>query len=137
MDRLIPGSVRLLKQGKRVLHPAVKGGYNACVDLQCLTDYVNSCISNSPSSIPIKCPVRVLHGKKDPIVPYQNSVNFVKKLQSKDVKLQLLDDQGHNIQLIPEVIGMLDDLLSKNPDRQEEDERDEPPRQYQARNSKL
>jgi len=117
MDRLVTGSVRLLKQGKRVLHPAMKGGYDACVDLHCLTDYVRLCVSNSMQTISgIKCPVKIVHGKKDTLVPYANSI----KLQSQltNCELALVDDAGHSIGMCPQFVRMLDDLLAYVPAEQ-------------------
>lgn len=47
--------------------------------------------------IPVACPVRLLHGMKDPDVPWQTSLALVERLQSPDVEVTLLKDGDHRL----------------------------------------
>ena len=66
--------------------------------------------------LPIKCPVRLLHGMNDETIPFKNSVNIAEKLVSGDVEVRLIKNADHrfssdeNLTMIGKV---LDELLSK------------------------
>ncbi|HEX7966723.1 MAG TPA: alpha/beta hydrolase [Stellaceae bacterium] len=47
--------------------------------------------------IPIACPVRLLHGMKDPDVPWQTSLAFAERLESDDVQVTLVKDGDHRL----------------------------------------
>jgi pimeloyl-ACP methyl ester carboxylesterase len=47
--------------------------------------------------IPLRCPVRLLHGMKDPDVPWQRSLALAEKLTSTDVEITLLKDGDHRL----------------------------------------
>ena len=49
------------------------------------------------SSIPIACPVRLLHGMKDPDVPWQTSLALAGRLASEDVQITLVKDGDHRL----------------------------------------
>jgi len=49
------------------------------------------------SDIPLRCPVRLLHGMKDPDVPWQQSLALARKLASSDVQIILLKDGDHRL----------------------------------------
>lgn len=70
-----------------------------------------NCVCRVSNRVPIECPVRIVHGRKDPVcpklcispilnpfqlVPYQNSIKLFEQLTSKDKDLSLTDD-GHFI----------------------------------------
>lgn len=48
-------------------------------------------------SIPIHCPVRLLHGMDDKEVPFDISVELAKHLQSDDVNVTLIKDGSHRL----------------------------------------
>jgi len=50
-----------------------------------------------PGPIPIRCPVRLLHGTKDPDVPWQLSVELADALASSDVVVTLIKDGDHRL----------------------------------------
>jgi len=50
-----------------------------------------------PGPIPIGCPVRLLHGTKDPDVPWQLSVELADALASTDVMVTLIKDGDHRL----------------------------------------
>ncbi len=47
--------------------------------------------------IPIRCPVRLLHGLDDEDVPWQVSRNLIEMLESEDVALTLVKGGGHRL----------------------------------------
>ena len=49
------------------------------------------------STIPVICPVRLLHGMQDYVVPYQASLATLAKLKSKDVHVSLVKDGDHSL----------------------------------------
>jgi pimeloyl-ACP methyl ester carboxylesterase len=48
-------------------------------------------------SLPIACPVRLLHGMEDPDVPWQTSVRLAERLQSRDVTVTLIAGGDHRL----------------------------------------
>ena len=49
--------------------------------------------------IDIKCPIWIIHGLKDPVVNYECSIKFAKKVESKNVKLFLEENMNHDLTL--------------------------------------
>jgi pimeloyl-ACP methyl ester carboxylesterase len=47
--------------------------------------------------IPLRCPVRLLHGMRDPDVPWQTSLALAEKLESRDVAVTLVKDGDHRL----------------------------------------
>ena len=47
--------------------------------------------------IDIKCPIRIIHGLKDELVPYEYSLKFSEKVESQDVKLYIEKNMNHNL----------------------------------------
>ncbi|KAM6223977.1 palmitoyl-protein thioesterase ABHD10, mitochondrial [Rhynchocyon petersi] len=72
------------------------------------------CLLHSP--IPVHCPIRLLHGMKDDIVPWQTSMQIADRVISTDVDVILRKDSHHrmkekaDIQLI---VYTIDDLIDK------------------------
>jgi pimeloyl-ACP methyl ester carboxylesterase len=50
-----------------------------------------------PGPIPIRCPVRLLHGTADPDVPWSLSVELAAALESADVVVTLIKDGDHRL----------------------------------------
>lgn len=48
-------------------------------------------------TIPVKCPVIMVHGMQDVTVPYQHSIDVAEKLESCDVSVQLLKSGDHRL----------------------------------------
>lgn len=86
------------------------------VPFSCLEDSSKNRVLNS-EQIPISCPVRLLHGMSDNTIPYENSIEIANKLQSNDVKVNLVKKADHqfsssdDLKIISET---LDELISKN-----------------------
>ena len=49
------------------------------------------------SQIAIDCPVRLLHGQRDPDVPWHHSLHLAEKLRSADVQTVLIKDGDHRL----------------------------------------
>jgi len=49
--------------------------------------------------ININCSIRIIHGLKDPVVPYEFSIKFAEKVESNDVKLFLEKNMNHDLTL--------------------------------------
>jgi len=47
--------------------------------------------------IPVFCPVRLIHGMKDPDVPWETSMSINEKVASKDVRTILIEDGDHRL----------------------------------------
>ena len=47
--------------------------------------------------IPFRGPVRLLHGMRDPDVPWQHSLRMIAALESRDVTLTLVKDGDHRL----------------------------------------
>lgn len=48
-------------------------------------------------TVPIACPVRLLHGMADPDVPWQMSLRLAERLQSEDVRVTLVKHGDHRL----------------------------------------
>ncbi|EPY73237.1 mycophenolic acid acyl-glucuronide esterase, mitochondrial precursor [Camelus ferus] len=72
------------------------------------------CLLHSP--IPVSCPVRLLHGMKDDIIPWQTSVQVADRIVSTDVDVILRKHSNHrmkekaDLQLL---VYTIDDLIDK------------------------
>ncbi|XP_006217384.3 palmitoyl-protein thioesterase ABHD10, mitochondrial [Vicugna pacos] len=72
------------------------------------------CLLHSP--IPVSCPVRLLHGMKDDIIPWQTSVQVADRIVSTDVDVILRKHSDHrmkekaDLQLL---VYTIDDLIDK------------------------
>ena len=49
--------------------------------------------------IDIKCPIRIIHGLQDPMLPYEYSLKFAEKVESQDVKLYIEKNMNHDLTL--------------------------------------
>jgi pimeloyl-ACP methyl ester carboxylesterase len=69
-------------------------------------------------AIPIACPVRLLHGMRDPDVPWQTSLALAEQLASRDVSVTLVKEGDHRLSgesdlaLLERTVAALIDELS-------------------------
>jgi pimeloyl-ACP methyl ester carboxylesterase len=64
-------------------------------------------------TIPLTCPVRLLHGMEDASVPWQQSLKLAERLASGDVTLTLVKDGDHRLSRAPDLARLasaLDEL---------------------------
>lgn len=54
-------------------------------------------LSLATDSIPLTCPVRIIHGIKDKDVPHKQSLQVLNALQSEDAQLTYLKHAGHTL----------------------------------------
>jgi|SRR5579872_2751664 len=65
--------------------------------------------------IPLACPVRLLHGMRDPDVPWRTSLALAEKLESRDVLVTLVKDGDHRLSTdenLALLMRMLEPLLT-------------------------
>jgi pimeloyl-ACP methyl ester carboxylesterase len=60
-----------------------------------LADGADHLLLNAP--IPISCPVHILHGLKDPDVPWELSLRLTERLETPDVRLIYVKDGDHRL----------------------------------------
>ena len=60
--------------------------------------------------IPLRCPVRILQGMRDPDVPWQHALRLVEALGGDDVRLHLVKDGDHRLSR-PEDLRLLVETL--------------------------
>ncbi len=49
------------------------------------------------ADIPVRCPVRLLHGQRDPDVPWERALRLAERLEATDVRVTLLKDGDHRL----------------------------------------
>jgi pimeloyl-ACP methyl ester carboxylesterase len=49
------------------------------------------------NQMPIRCPVRLLHGQADPDVPWELALRIAERLDSQDVRVILVKDGDHRL----------------------------------------
>ncbi|HEU5046506.1 MAG TPA: alpha/beta hydrolase [Rickettsiales bacterium] len=65
--------------------------------------------------IPIKCPVRLLHGTKDDEVPWDIAIRINERLESDDVKTILVENGSHTLsdpKELKKVLSVLDKMIA-------------------------
>ena len=60
--------------------------------------------------IPLRCPVRLIHGLADPDVPWEISLRLCDRLEAEDVLVTLVKDAGHRLSASRELRLLTDTL---------------------------
>lgn len=66
--------------------------------------------------IPIRCPVRLIHGQRDTAVPWETSLRLAARMTGDDVMTHLVKDGDHRLsrpQDLTRLCGMVDELVMK------------------------
>lgn len=61
--------------------------------------------------VALDCPVRLLHGQRDPDVPWHHSLHLAEKLTGADVQITLVKDGDHRLSR-PQDLGLLSQTIS-------------------------
>lgn len=116
-EKLTPRQQAQLKEEGKIMVPSEYGApYPITADL--ILDGREHLLLHR--SIPVYCPVRLLHGMKDEDVPWEVSMAINEKLATQDVKTFLIEEGDHrlsekpDIEKLQRVTGKLLDLLQKN-----------------------
>jgi pimeloyl-ACP methyl ester carboxylesterase len=91
-----------------VVYPPSAYGEPTPLTLKLLEDGAMHLLLNGP--IEVTCPVRVLHGMKDPDVPWQTSLDLARCLASEDVRLVFIKDGEHRLSR-PQDLKLLEQTL--------------------------
>ncbi|XP_054829793.1 palmitoyl-protein thioesterase ABHD10, mitochondrial [Eublepharis macularius] len=84
------------------------------VSYEVIQEAENHCVLGSP--LPIKCPVRLLHGIKDEDVPWQTSLKIAERVVSTDVDIILRKAGQHRMKEqddIKLIVYTVEDLIDK------------------------
>jgi pimeloyl-ACP methyl ester carboxylesterase len=67
--------------------------------------------------IPIRCPVHLLHGQRDPDVPSQTALRLAERLESDDVTIELIKAGDHRLSTPRDIAGIKATIerLAKDP----------------------
>ncbi|MBK5265592.1 MAG: alpha/beta hydrolase [Alphaproteobacteria bacterium] len=59
-------------------------------------------------TIPVDCPVRLLHGQRDAVVPWRNALTLAQQLRSADVQTLLIKDGDHRLSRDQDIARLID-----------------------------
>lgn len=65
--------------------------------------------------IPLRCPVRILQGMRDPDVPWRHALRLVEAIAGDDVRLHLIKDGDHRLSR-PQDLALLTQTLDQLPE---------------------
>lgn len=66
--------------------------------------------------IPLACPVRLIHGMRDPDVPWQTALRLAERLDTRDVELILVKDGDHRLSTdedLERLVRIVDELCAR------------------------
>jgi pimeloyl-ACP methyl ester carboxylesterase len=92
--------------------PSAYGGEQV-ISLALIEDGRRHLLLRAP--VPINCPVRLLHGMRDPDVPWETSLRLADRLTSEDVRVVLIKDGNHRLSRAADIAvlcGILAEMLA-------------------------
>ncbi|CAI5451261.1 unnamed protein product [Caenorhabditis angaria] len=113
VNTIAPGALELLKKKGSLVYPPSRNGHAALVTVEAFQEYSDTCVTKTPGDIAIKCPITVVQGTADDLVPHQNTVKLVKRLTSKNVELVTLEGATHYFDIDERIQGKIDEFISK------------------------
>jgi pimeloyl-ACP methyl ester carboxylesterase len=93
-ESMAPGERATLERDG-VLHVPSQYGEPTPITLKLIRDGANHLMLNGP--IPIRCPVRLLHGQDDPDVPWELALRIAARVEAADVRVILVKDGDHRL----------------------------------------
>jgi pimeloyl-ACP methyl ester carboxylesterase len=105
-----PERARLLADG--VLHIPSPYGPPTPLTLALIEEGRKHLLLDGP--IPIAAPVRLLHGQRDPDVPWETALRLSERLESADVRITLIKDGDHRLSR-PEDLVLLTSIIADMP----------------------
>ncbi|HXP12897.1 MAG TPA: alpha/beta hydrolase [Stellaceae bacterium] len=84
----------ILRDGQARI-PSAYGAEGYLITRKLIEDGRKHLVLRKPISI--SCPVRLIHGMRDADVPYRVSIELAEKLQSEDVRIELVKDGDHRL----------------------------------------
>jgi len=115
---LTPDQAGLLARDGRLMIPALPDPLP--LTEKALADGEACCLLDGP--IPLRCPVRLLHGQADEVVPWQVSVAVAAKVETADCRTLLVKDGDHRLSRPQDLVllqSVVDELsaerIARNP----------------------
>jgi pimeloyl-ACP methyl ester carboxylesterase len=90
-----PAQRRQLDEQGYWLQPSAYGGPPYPVTRALLEDGRRHLLLRAP--IPVRCPVHLLHGQRDPDVPWPTALRLAEQLESEDVTVELIKAGDHRL----------------------------------------
>jgi pimeloyl-ACP methyl ester carboxylesterase len=96
-----PGQRRALADQGHWMQPSGYGGEPYPVTRRLIEEAREHLVLRGP--IPIACPVHLLHGQRDPDVPWQTALRLAERLQSEEVTVELIKAGDHRLSTEPDL----------------------------------
>jgi pimeloyl-ACP methyl ester carboxylesterase len=94
--------------GEGVLHVPSQYGEPYPITRRLIEDGRRRLLLDAP--IPLDCPVRLLHGQRDPDVPWETALRVAERLSGTDVQVTLVKDGDHRLSR-PQDLALLERVL--------------------------
>jgi fermentation-respiration switch protein FrsA (DUF1100 family) len=66
----------------------------------------NLLLSGAPNSLPVQCPVRLIHALDDEEVPYSLALKLIENCASKDAAVTLIKGSSHSMESHSDMLSM-------------------------------
>ncbi len=94
-----------LREAGRWLRPSAYGDEPYPITMRLIEEGRDHLVMRE--EIPIRCPVRILHGMEDADVPWQRSVTLVERLAATDVTVHFIKAGDHRLSTEPDIARLI------------------------------